>query len=265
MITQQHLLIKNGDIGKYVLLPGDPARVDFIGSFLKKPKIIANNREFRTLTGYYKRIKVSAISTGIGCPSTAIVVEEVINVGAKVLIRTGTCGGSWSKNIPRGSLIIPTASVRDEGTTKEYILPEFPAVADFDVTFSLIKSAENNNFKFTYGINRTHDAFYGEQTSITKWGKYLLDERFKNYDSPIISSEMETAALFVISSLRGVKAGAILAVDASPVPLKKRIKGEYYKMLTFDDEKIRQNTIKKMIITALDAIYELNNKKNGRS
>ncbi len=258
MQTQQHLLIKQGDIGEFVLLPGDPERVNFIGTFLEKAKIIANNREFRTVTGYFRGIRISAISTGIGSPSTAIACEEAINAGAKFLIRTGTCGGSWSEKITRGSLIVPTASVRDEGTTKEYILPEFPAVADFDIVSALKNAAIKNKSKFYLGINRTHDAFYGADSSIKKWGTFFKDNRFKAYDTPIISSEMETSALFVISSIRGAKAGAILAVDASPTPLKQRVTGSYFKMVTFDNEKNRKTTIRNMVKTALDAIFILN-------
>lgn len=258
MIKQQHLLIKKGEIGKYVLLPGDPARVDFIATFLEQAKVIASNREFRIITGFYKGVKISVVSTGIGCPSTAIAVEEAINAGAKVLIRTGTCGGSWRKDIPLGSLIIPTACVRDEGTTKEYILPEFPAVADFEIVNALKKSARMNKFLYFIGINRTHDAFYCIDQSIKKWGSFFKDPRFEKARSPIISSEMEAAALFVIGSLRNVKVGAILAVDASPVPLNERIKGKIFIAKTYDDIKSRNLVIKRMIITVLEAVKILN-------
>src|SRR3989338_3269563 len=205
-----HLKVKKSDIAKFVLMPGDPGRVDIIGEKLKDFKIIGGNREFRTGTGNYKGLLITVCSTGIGCPSTAIAAEELIDAGAEYLIRVGTCGGSWRRDIKLGSLVIPTASIRDEGTTLEYIPQGFPAVADIDVTNALKKVAFKNKLPTFIGINRTHDAFYGSQQTITRWGKYLAEEQWRNRqaDTPILSSEMESAALFVISTLRGVKAGA---------------------------------------------------------
>ncbi len=253
-MKQQHILITKGQINKYVLLPGDPKRISAFKPFLKKTKVISENREFVLMNGIYNNVPVSILSTGIGCPSTAIAAEEAINAGAQVLIRTGTCGGSWRKEIQAGSLIIPTASIRDEGTTKEYILPEFPAVADFDVVSALRQAARDTNIPSFVGINRTHDSFYGASESIKKWGSYFSDPRFKTNETPILSSEMEASALFVIASLRGVKAGAILAVDASPEPLKDRLKGTKLAVKTYDNETIRDKTVSTMIRTALNAV-----------
>lgn len=255
MNMQSHLKIKKKNISDRVLLPGDPSRVDLIGKFLSKFKIIANNREFRIGVGYYKDKKITVCSTGIGCPSTAIAVEELINIGVKYLIRVGTCGGAWKKDIPWGSVIIPTACVRDEGVTAEYIPSGFPAVADIDVVLSLQDSAIKNKQKYFVGINRTHDAFYGSMQSVTKWGKYLLEKRWGNCDTPILSSDMETAALFVISSLRGVKAGAVLAVNSRPEPLLDRLFGKKQRVVIKEknDRSLINNTIK----LALDAIVIL--------
>src|SRR3989344_4030348 len=134
-----HLKIESRIVPKYILLPGDPSRVDIIGKQLSEFKIINQNREFRTGIGSYNGIKILVCSTGIGNPSTAIAVEELIDAGAKTFIRVGTCGGAWKKNIPNGSFIIPSASIRDEGTTIEYIPQSFPAVADIDVIMALKK------------------------------------------------------------------------------------------------------------------------------
>ena len=253
-MKQQHILVRKGQINKYVLLPGDPKRVSAFQPLLENTEVLAENREFVVMNGSYRSIPVTVISTGIGCPSTAIAVEEAINAGAQVLIRTGTCGGSWKSEIKAGSVIIPTASVRDEGTTKEYILPEFPAVADFDVVSALKKAGTNNKIPTYVGINRTHDSFYGSSESIKKWGAYFTDPRFQQYDTPILSSEMEASALFVIASLRGVKAGAVLAVDASPEPLKERLNNKKLAVKTYNNVKLRDRTVRKMIQTALDAI-----------
>ncbi len=256
---QPHIKIHKNKISSFVLLPGDPGRVEVIGKRLKNFKIQYTNREFKIGTGQYKNIPITVCSTGIGGPSTAIAVEELIDAGAKILIRVGTCGGAWRKNIPLGSLIIPTASIRDEGTTREYIQEGFPAVADFEIVQALRNSAINNKKNFVIGINRTHDAFYGSQDSIIKWGLYLQDRRWKNYETPILSSEMESAPLFVIASLRGVKAGAILAVNGNPEALKDRLMRKSQKIITEADAKKSVKVINDMVLVALEAIIELAN------
>lgn len=254
---QPHLQIKKGKISKLVLMPGDPGRVEKVGELLESPKVVASNREFKTLNGYYKNKLITVCSTGIGCPSTAIAAEELIGAGAEILIRIGTCGGSWREDLKAGSLMIPTASVRDEGTTLEYIPQGFPAVADFEIVNALSKAAKTKKYEFQCGINRTHDAFYGSQQAITKWGEYLKDEKFNKLETPIWSSEMECSALFVIASMYGIKAGAILAVDGEPEPLKLRLQGKKQQVKTFESEKVRDTAVKKMLEVVLEASYTL--------
>lgn len=258
---QPHIICKQKDISEIVLLPGDPGRTKYIADkYLKKPTFIAQNREFTTYTGQYKGVKITITSTGIGSPSTAIAVEELINIGAKVLIRVGTCGGALKKEIKVGSIIIPTASIREEGTTKEYISPEFPAVADFDVVQALIESAKKMNYKYYKGINRTHDAFYGQSQNIKKWGSVYLNPRMNNWQYPLLSSEMECAPLFLIGTLRGVKTGAVLAVNSSPEPLKEFMQEKYIfdtpntKIITKEAEL----SIDRSILAALEASLLLN-------
>jgi len=255
-----NLKINKSIITPYVLLPGDPDRVELIGAKLRNFEIKKQTREFKIGVGNYKGIPITVCSTGIGGPSTAIAVEELINAGAQVLIRIGTCGGAWRADIPIGSLIIPTASIRDEGTTREYIPEGFPAVADLSVTQILIDRARQKDFKFFVGINRTHDAFYGNQEAITKWGSYLQEKRWLKEDTPILSSEMESAILFTIASLRNVKAGAILAVNAEPEPLKERIFGNKQEVTTEINPAVTERIINKMIIIALEAMFILSNK-----
>ncbi len=257
MNLQAHIKVNSQQISPYVLLPGDPSRVDVIGTYLDNFTILTNNREFRVGIGTFRGKQITVCSTGIGCPSTAIAVEELINAGAKYLIRVGTCGGAWRSDIPTGSFIIPTASVRDEGTTIEYIPQGFPAVADFDIVNKLILSVEKENVKYFVGINRTHDAFYGGQKSIAKWGEYLLSERWRNSDTPILSSEMESSALFIVASMRNVKAGAIFAVNASPEPLNERVFGKKIETKTENSKDITGEIVKKMIKIALEAIIVL--------
>lgn len=251
---QPHLKITEEQISEYVLLPADPGRIAVIGKFLSNFQILSSNREFTIGIGEYKGKRITVCSTGIGCPSTAIAVEELIASGAKFLIRVGTCGGAWRSEISVGSVTIPTATVRDEGTTAEYIPKEFPAVADYSVVTALVQAAEKKGQKYFVGINRTHDAFYGNQDAITKWGNYLSEVRWKNNDTPILSSEMECAALFVIASLRGVKAGAILAVNSEPESLKERIQGNQLAVQTETSSDSTNQTISSMIQIALEAI-----------
>lgn len=254
-IIQPHIYCRKRDVSDIVLLPGDPARAELIGKKYLKGKLVAKNREFITYTGYYKERKISVTSTGIGCPSTAIATEELINIGAKVLIRVGTCGGALKRNIPLGSVIIPTASIREEGTTKEYLPPEFPAVADFSVVNNLINAAQKLNYKYFVGIDRTHDAFYARSEVLKNWGKIYEDARMKNWNYPLLSSQMECSILFLISLMRGAKAGAVLAVNAEPRPLKEIVKGKYKftvpKTKSSKKEAIRSE--ERAIITALEA------------
>lgn len=254
---QPHLKVIKAVISPYVLLPGDPGRVGLIGKFLENFKIVADNREFKIGVGKYQNKQITVCSTGIGCPSMAIAAEELINAGAKYLIRVGTCGGAWRKDIPIGSLIIPNACVRDEGLTLEYIPQGFPAVGDLETVMALVASAQKLNQKYFVGVNRTHDAFYGEQSSITKWGKYLLDKKWKNYDTPILSSDMECAALYVVASLRGVKAGCVLAVNAGPESLRDRLVGKKQKIVAEKEKNISKKIIEKSIVVALESFGSL--------
>lgn len=253
---QTHLLCSPKEIAEIVLLPGDPARAKLIGEkYLENGRLVSSYREFVTYTGYYKEVRITVVSTGIGSPSTAIAVEEVINCGTKVLIRVGTCGGALKKEIKAGSIIIPTASIREEGTTKEYLPSEFPAIADFNVVQSLIQSAVNLKLKYYVGINRTHDAYYGQSQNLKRWGSIYLDPRMKTWKYPLISSEMECAPLFLIGLLRGVKTGAVLAVNANPEPLDEIMQGKFKFDVPVSKIKTKQAklSVDRAIKTALEA------------
>lgn len=254
---QPHLKLSPSQISRRVLLPGDPGRVRVIAEFLENPKRLASNREFVSMSGLYKGKRITVCSTGIGGPSTAIAAEELIALGARVLVRVGTCGGAWRADLPLGSLVIPTACVRDEGTTREYVDPEFPAVADFEILNALKKSATENNAQAFAGINRSHDAYYGSQNSILRWGRYLQDDRYAKVETPILSSEMECAALFVIASLRNARAGAVLAVNANPEPFSDRLEGKKQSVITENTKQKTKEVTKKAIKVALDAIITL--------
>jgi uridine phosphorylase len=222
--VQYHIHLKRGDVGRYVLLPGDPGRVPEIASFFDEAHEVAFNREFRTFTGKVDGIKISCTSTGIGCPSTAIAVEELVKIGADTFIRIGT-GGSLQKEVGLGDLCISTGAVREEGTTRQYVPLSYPAVANIDVVCALRDAARKLGFKHHVGISHCKDAFFIEGDSNLP----LEDENRAKwkawYRSNVLSTAMESAALFVVSSIKRVRSGEILAIigltyDDRPVVAK---------------------------------------------
>ena len=157
----KHLPIKFGEVARYVIVPGDPNRVPLIAESLDNPIHQGQKREFNAYKGTYKGIEVSVVSTGIGCPSTAIAVEELAHIGAEVFIRIGT-SGSVDKSAKKGDIFIATAAVRDDGTSKQYIPIEFPAVASHNVVDNLIKASKELNIQTKVGICQSKDSFFGE-------------------------------------------------------------------------------------------------------
>ena len=138
---EYHLKIRPGDVGRYVILPGDPGRCEKIARYLEDPRFVASNREYTIYTGTLEGEKVSVCSTGIGGPSAAIAMEELIHCGAECFIRVGTCGGI-EENVLGGDLVIATGAIRMEGTGLQYAPVEFPAVADFQVVNALAEAAK---------------------------------------------------------------------------------------------------------------------------
>lgn len=212
---QYHICCKKGDVGKYVLLPGDPFRTDTIAQFLDNPQLVAHNREHKTWTGTLNGEKVSVTSTGMGCPSTAIAVEELIHCGAEVFIRVGTCGRVCPESFKEDlEGVIVTGAIRDEGTTIHYVPIEYPAMADRKVTSALVKACEEKNYQFAEGIAQSKDAFYGQHDPDSMPNSERLKQRWKTFEkSNVMASEMETAGLFIVASIRGAKAGAIMAYE----------------------------------------------------
>jgi len=213
--VRYHIQMKKGDVGRYVLLPGDPARTDLIAKLFDNAKLIANHREYRTWTGTLLGEKVSVTSTGIGGPSTAIAVEELIAIGADTFIRVGTSGGMQPEQIP-GELAITLAAIRDEGTTMHYMPPEFPAVADFDVTQALRQAAIKLDVPYRVGISQSKDSFYGQHEPERMPVSDRLIQRWKAWKmGGAICSEMEAATLFVLGNIYRVRTGGIMLVAAN--------------------------------------------------
>lgn len=212
---QYHIQIAPGEVGRYVILPGDPGRCDEIASLFDEPKLIAYNREFKTYTGYVAGEKVSVCSTGIGGPSAAIAVEELSKVGADTFIRVGTCGG-MQLDIESGDVVVGTAAVRAEGTSKEIAPIEYPAVADFDVTSALIQAAWESGKKTHSGVVQCKDAFYGQHSPESRAVSYELIGKWEAWKKMgCLASEMESAAIFILCSLLRCRAGSVFSVVAN--------------------------------------------------
>jgi len=233
---QYHIQLKRGDVGRYVLLPGDPGRCERIAAFFDNPQFIAQNREYTTYTGTLLGEKVSVVSTGIGCPSTAIAVEELIKISADTFIRVGTSGGI-QPGTKTGDIAIVTAAIRDEGTTQQYLPLEFPAVADIDVVHALREGARKLELPFQVGITQTKDSFYGE---VEEERMPLADELHKRWKAWIeggaICSEMESSAIFILASIHRKRAGGVMMMVAAGEGLPEDEEG---KKLFHGDRAIR--------------------------
>ena len=194
----------------YAILPGDPGRVDKIAEHLSSPELAGCNREFRSVIGMLDGERVIVTSTGIGGPSAAIALEELARIGVHHAIRTGTCGGI-QLSVAAGDLVIPTAAVRMEGTSKEYAPIEFPAAADHDVLTELVNAARELGFSYHTGIIQSKDSFYGQHSPATMPVHYELENKWDAWKRlGVLASEMETAALFTVGAVRGIKLGCVL-------------------------------------------------------
>ena len=213
--VQHHIQLKRGDVGRYVLLPGDPGRCQLIAGYFDNPHQVAYNREYNTYTGTLLGEKVSVTSTGIGCPSTAIAVEELVAIGADTFIRVGTSGGI-QPGTQAGDIAVVSGAIRDEGTTLHYMPTEFPAVAHVDVVEALMQGVQKLGYRYRVGISQSKDSFYGEIDPTRMPVDRRLLDRWKAWQmGGAICSEMEAAAIFVISSILRVRAGGVMLMANS--------------------------------------------------
>lgn len=212
---QYHIGLKAGDVGKYVILPGDPKRCKKIAEYFDDAKLIADNREYTTYTGYLNGEKVTVTSTGIGGSSASIALEELVNIGADTFIRVGTCGGI-DVDVKGGDLVIATGAIRMEGTTREYAPIEFPAVANLDIVNALVEAAKKSDTDYHVGIVQCKDSFYGQHNPDRMPVSYELTNKWEAWKRlGCLASEMESAALFVVGSFRRVKVGSVFLTVAN--------------------------------------------------
>ena len=213
---QYHIALSPGQTGEYAILPGDPGRVEEIARRLKKPVFIAEKREYKTYTGELAGKRICVTSTGIGGASAAIAIEELIKCGVHTFIRVGTCGGMQPDVLP-GDIIIATASIRAEGTSREYLPKGYPACADIDVTTALRRAAAEAGLRHHTGVVHSKDSFYGQTEPDTMPTSARLKENWEMYiRSGCLASEMETASLFSVGQTRRVRVGAVLTVIWNP-------------------------------------------------
>jgi len=214
---QHHIACEKGDLTEYLLVPGDPDRVPRIAAFWDSAKEVSSHPEFRSFKGKYNGVPISALSSGIGPSCTAIAVNETSNIGANTFIRVGSTG-AIQKEVECGDVIISSAAVRLDGTSNCYVVPEFPAVANYEVLLALIEAAESLD-KCTYlvGITATTSDFYaGQDRPIRKSGTPSMENLLPDLQKAgVLSFEMETATLYTLASLYGLRAAAVCAVQAN--------------------------------------------------
>lgn len=207
-----HIALTAEQGAKYALLPGDPARVEKIAAFLDNPQPLASNREFTSYSGTLCGERVLVLSTGIGGPSAAIAMEELCRIGVQTVIRIGTCG-AIQPHIKGGHIVLATAAVRMEGTSKEYMPIEMPAAADFSVVSALRAAAQECGFISHTGVVQSKDSFYGQHSPESMPVGTELKEKWDAWKKcGVLASEMETAAIFSVAQVRKMKAGCVLYV-----------------------------------------------------
>ena len=214
--TQYHIELAPGDVGRYVFLPGDPGRCEAIASHFDEPYKVASHREYETWSGYLEGEKVSVMSTGIGGPSAAIGLEELVAIGADTFVRVGT-SGSMQEQIKPGDIAIVSGAIRDEGTGLHYLPIEFPAVADVDITVALRDAARTLGKNVHVGVSQSKDSFYGQHSPERMPVARHLQDRWSAWiGGGAICSEMEAAALYIVAAVLRVRAGGLMMVMGHP-------------------------------------------------
>lgn len=242
---EYHTQVGPGDVGRYVIMPGDPKRCAKIAKHFDNAVLVADSREYVTYTGYLEGEKVSVTSTGIGGPSASIAMEELVHCGADTFIRVGTSGG-MQEEILGGDLVIASGAIRMEGTSKEYAPIEFPAVADFGVVNALVNAADRLKKRNHVGVVQCKDAFFGQHEPEVKPVGYELLQKWDAWvKMGCLASEMESAALFIVGSYLRVRVGTVLLVVANQERAKKGL------------ENVQVHDTEAAIEVAIEALREL--------
>lgn len=215
-MKQYHIKCDKGDVARYVLLPGDPARVNVIASLWDESRKVAEYRQYVTYTGKVGGVEISTTSTGIGGPSAAIAVEELARCGADTFIRVGTCG-AYREEHKIGDVAIATGAVRMEGTTRQYVQPEYPALSSPEVVMALVESAERTGAPYHVGITASTDGFYSTMAFGGYRPSWVMHKEEDLRKANVITEEMEASTVFTLANLFGLRAGCVCAiVDVIP-------------------------------------------------
>lgn len=214
---QYHISCGPGDLSRYVLMPGDPERVIKIASQWDSYEEVAHHREYRSVIGAYRGVEISACSTGIGSPSTAIAIEELLEIGCDTFIRVGSTG-ALSGDIDCGDMIINTGSLRMEGTSSQYVRREYPALANYEVLLALIQACESLDVRYHVGVGASTDSFYLGQArpGFKGYWSSIADDMISDLNqAKVLNFEMECSCLFTLSQIYGARAGSICTVFAN--------------------------------------------------
>lgn len=245
MGKQYHINLEEGQVGKYVILPGDPGRCEEIAKHFDNPILVGNNREFVTYTGTLLGENVSVTSTGIGGPSASIAMEELVAIGATHFIRVGTCGGINTK-VMSGDLVVATGAVRNEGTSREYAPIEYPAVSDFELTSQLVNTCKNLDLRYHCGVVQCKDSFYGQHDPERMPTNFELLNKWEAWKKlGVLASEMESAALFTVAATLDVKCASVFSV----------VWNQERKLLGYKEEDC--HSTEKAIIAAVETIKNI--------
>lgn len=248
---QYHTQVGVGDVGRYVILPGDPKRCEKIAKHFDNARLIADSREYVTYTGTLDGVPVSVTSTGIGGPSAAIAIEELSKVGADTFIRVGTCGGMQT-DVCGGDIVIANGAIRMEGTSREYAPIEYPAVPNVDVMNALISSAKKQGIRYHAGVVQCKDSFFGQHEPEVMPVSYELQNKWEAWlRMGCLASEMESAALFIAGSFLRVRVGSCFLVVANQERAKLGLPNE------------QAHDTELAIVTAVEALRELISQDNG--
>jgi len=241
---QYHIGVGVGEIGKYCILPGDPARCEKIVSFLENPTHLCMNREYNIWNGYLCGELVTVCSTGIGGPSTAIAVEELYACGARTMIRVGTCGGI-NTSVCSGDVVVASGAVRQDGTSHEYAPAIFPAVPTVDVLFALDSAAKKLGFSYHTGVVQSKDSFYGQHSPHRMPTESDLLQKWEAWKRlGVLASEMEAATLFTVGASLGISTGAVFL----------SVWNQERYLLGLDGDDSETHDTEKAILTAIEAI-----------
>ena len=241
MAKQPHLLVEPGDVHDIALVPGDPGRVDRIADHCDDAETVSENREYRVVNAEYEDVPLTVCSTGIGCPSAAIAVEELSRVGVDTFVRVGTTGALQS-GMEVGDMVVATGAAKEEGTSKRYESATYPAVPDFEVVRALADAAEEEGENVHLGPIVSDDAFYNESD------EYVADWEAAN----LLAVEMEAATVFSLARRKGLRSGAICTVDGNLVEGTQKGETEGEEL----PEKA-QNNVERAIRLSLDAVTRI--------